>query len=333
MFDINEMASICRAWFEDPDSALALITLVEKEGSSYRQPGARMYVKKNGTFIGSISGGCLEGDLVELALEMAHKGISEGIEKVDTRPIFGCNGTITLFIETISSRRESFNKWMTELNRSIEQRSSIVLKTNYELATEPLGTTILKSEPTRPGHFVQALGLKKRLIVVGAHGDVEPVIMQARSLGWEAAQVIPGSQRHGWICEDPRVKAEALTPEEMVVMFPADEGTAVVIMTHNIGRDVQYAHTLLKEDYAYMGMLGSLKRRNEVFEHILATEEARVPELMDKLYCPVGLDIGAETQEEIALSIISEVKAVFSSREGSSLKNRSKAIHPTVEIS
>ena len=336
MYDISEMAFICRDYFADPDSALALVTLVEKEGTSYRQPGARMLVKRDGSVTGTISGGCLEGDLATLASRLFKEGRSEALECVDTRPVFGCHGTITLFVELVAPRRDVFHHWMKAMAQAIEQRHPITLRTVYRGNSETLGTTLIDGPGLKPkddGNFIQPFGLHKRVVVIGAHGDARPVLQLILSLGWQAIQVVPGSQRRGWIGnEDSGIRVEYHTPEEIAKAIPADRGTAVVVMTHNMGRDVGYAYVLLREAYPYVGMLGSQKRRDEVFEHLLASGEADVTETMERLHCPIGLDIGSETQSEIALSIVSEIKSVFSGCEGGKLKDKHTSIHPLVEI-
>jgi xanthine dehydrogenase accessory factor len=336
MFDINEMASVCRTYLEAPDAAIALVTLVEKEGSSYRLPGARMLVKRDGSVVGTISGGCLEGDLATLAQRMSREGRSESIEVIDTRPVFGCHGTITVFVETIASRRRVFDDWMNQLVEAIECRRFITLETRYRGGSNVLGTHLRElpqDSSNREGCFIQPFGLRNRVAVVGAHGDVKPVLHLVRLLGWEAIQIVPGSQRRGWVGEDASgIRVEYFSPEELVAAIPPDGGTAMVVMTHNMGRDVSYAHALLKEPYPYVGMLGSFKRRNEVFEHLVAAGEPAVLETMDRLHCPIGLDIGSETQSEIAFSIVSEIKSVFSGCEGKQLKDKNTSIHPVVEI-
>lgn len=337
MYDISEMALICREYLNAPDSALALVTLVEKEGTSYRQPGARMLIRQDGSVEGTISGGCLEGDFAELARRMAAEGRSETLELVDTRPVFGCHGTITLFVELIEPRRTVFHHWMTKLAEAIERRRPITLQTIYRGEKDTLGTTLGNSSDAGSidsGCLIQLFGLRHRAVVIGAHGDVEPVLNLIRSLGWQAIQIVPGSQRRGWIADkDSGIRVEYYSPEEMIRAIPADSGTAVVVMTHNMGRDVGYAHVLLREDYPYVGMLGSSKRRNEVFEHLLASDEEDAMATMERLYCPIGLDIGSETQSEIALSIVSEMKSVLSGHQSGNLKNKKTSIHSAVEIS
>lgn len=334
MHDINEMASIYEAWKQNPSESVALVTLVAKDGSSYRQPGARMLVRADETTVGTISGGCLEGDLARLALRMRDENIPFKLEEVDTRPVFGCHGTIYLFIESIDARSDEFEYVMHSVGEALIQRQLITLKTTYTGGGD-LGTSVLAQATATiasENAFIQPLGLRKRIIVIGAHGDAEPVLSQSSSLGWEAIQVIPGQQRNGWICSDSKIDVEGLSPKQVIEKYPPDHSTAVVIMTHNLGRDIQYASSLLMESYGYIGMLGSNKRRDEVFEHLLTAGCEELSGVMDRLHCPIGLDIGSETSQEIALSILSETKAVFSKRSGAFLKDQNTTIHPSVEI-
>jgi xanthine dehydrogenase accessory factor len=333
MHDIHEIASICATWQNCPEKVVALVTLVECEGSSYRKVGARMMVLEDGSTVGTISGGCLEGDLAGKALSMAEIGEAFAIEAVDTRPVFGCHGVIRLFIENWQMRSNELNAVMTTVQTSLEQRKSVTLSTRYGASQPNRGTSLCEAtNHSAPGMLVQKFGKKKRVIIVGAHLDAQPVIEQIQMLGWDAVQIIPGRQRNGWVCSDETVQTGGLTPDEIVHRFTPDEATAIVLMTHNLGRDVEFASRLLREPYLYIGMLGSRKRRSEVFDHLMDAHIEDVYEHMERLHCPIGLDIGSETSAEIALSIVSEIKAVFSEKGGGLLKFSDNPIHQEVSV-
>jgi len=331
MSDPNELVKITHRYLQHPTDALALVTLVSKTGSSYRQPGARMLILRNGETVGSISGGCLESDLVKLAVEMEANGSETRLEVVDTRPIFGCQGTISLWIELIRHRQAEFDGLMLSLNEAFRARKCAGLKTCFGDKTDvPIGTCLLDLTDQLVSSeccLVQPLGLRKRLLLIGAHNDAESVVDQAQLLGWECIQIIPGAQRTGWFADGKDVVVFRLDPEHVLERIQPDNATAVVVMTHNLGRDISYVRSLLGQPFGYIGMLGSKKRRQEVMNHLLECGDESLIISSDQLHCPIGLNIASETQQEIALSIVSEIQAVLGGRDGSSLKNISAPIH------
>ena len=328
MKDPAETALIVERYLKTPDAAMALVTLVGKTGSSYRQPGARMMVMRDGSTIGTISGGCLEGDLCKLASEMEQDGRMTELKEIDTRPIFGCQGTITLLIERFDADRKRYLDLVRELDRSFVERRETTLVTRYGEGVETPGTFLDRVGFDETGRiFRHTLGLKKRLLLVGAHADVGSVIALAGGLNWECIQIVPGAQRLGWVA-DEGVVVKYLDAEHLLREIKADRSTAVVIMTHNLGRDVSYAKALLKGKFGYIGMLGSQKRRQEFMNHLLDYGDEELILATEQLHCPIGLDIGSETQEEIALSIVSEVQACFAGRNGGKLRESSAPIHP-----
>jgi xanthine dehydrogenase accessory factor len=331
MTDPCEMIQIIDAYQEAPDKALALVSLVKKTGSSYRQPGARMLVRRDGTTVGSISGGCLESDVANLAQKMEQEGRNYELKEIDTRPIFGCQGSITLFVERIPVQRDCYDEWMRNVRQRLSKREGFSLITRF-CGTDGLGTEFYEANEVVRGQcdeqvFVQHLGLQKRLFCIGAHEDVESVLAIAKTMHWQCTQVVPGAQRSGWISSDAQVNVLRADAKQLVSLVEPDAATAVVIMTHNLGRDLSYTAALLKLPFAYIGMLGSMSRRQELSNHLMEFDDEALILALDSLHCPIGLDIGSETKEEIALSILSEVRAVFSKREGGSLKKSNFPIH------
>lgn len=334
MKDPAETVLIVDRYLEKPHEALALVTLVEKTGSSYRQPGARMLVMRDGSTIGTISGGCLEGDLAKLAFEMEKDGRITELKEIDTRPIFGCQGTITLLIERFDADRAHYSQLMKELQQSFENRQEIALTTQYGESSGKSGTRFaLDEEPlaTRggcAGSFRQTLGKRKRLLLIGAHSDIGSVIDLAENLRWQCIQIVPGAQRSAWVSNRQGVLVKHLDAERLLDAIALDESTAVVVMTHNLGRDISYAKEVLKAEFGYIGMLGSKRRRQELMNHLMDLGDEALVLATERLHCPIGLDIGSETREEIALSILSEVQASFAGRGGGKLRETSAPIHP-----
>jgi xanthine/CO dehydrogenase XdhC/CoxF family maturation factor len=137
------------------------------------------------------------------------------------------------------------------------------------------------------------------LVVFGSGPDVEPVITLARHVGW---------------------RADVITTRDSIDLREYD---AAVVMTHNFGRDVDALRMLFASRIGYIGILGPRSRGDELLAELNAPRDARI-------FSPIGLDLGAETPEEIALAIIAEIQAVLSSRSARALRERDGAIHASV---
>lgn len=176
--------------------------------------------------------------------------------------------------------------------------------------------------------FVELLQPPVSLIVVGAGNDALPLVDMATVLGWQIT-VIDGRSTHANRQRFSKAhQVIAAKPAEAIHQVEADGQTAIVLMTHNYNYDLEAMKLLLQKNCKYIGALGPLKR----LERLLAELEAQgftVTEAQRAtIYGPTGLDIGAEAPEEIALSVLAEIKAVLAGRRGTFLKDRSAGIHP-----
>ena len=175
--------------------------------------------------------------------------------------------------------------------------------------------------------FVELLKPPVSLVIVGAGNDAMPMANMARLLGWETT-IIDGRSTHATAQRFPEAgKIILAKPQEAVEQLAIDEQTAVVLMTHNYNYDLKMLQHLLQKRCSYIGALGPKKRLermiNELKEQgVTLTEEQRA-----MIYGPTGLDIGAEAAEEIALSVLAEIKAVLAKRNGAFLRNRPEGIH------
>ena len=169
--------------------------------------------------------------------------------------------------------------------------------------------------------------------IVGAGNDVVPLVKMADILGWET-RVIDGRPRLLQKSRFPEAK-ELLhsKADEILQKVACDENTAFVLMTHNYNYELALLRELLYVNIPYLGILGPRKKLNRMLSELKEDGLEFAGEHLQKVYGPVGFDIGAETSEEIALSIVSEIKAVFSKSKGTSLRDKSGAIHePTPEF-
>ncbi len=343
----------------------ALATVVKVEGSSYRRPGARMLITEDGILTGAISGGCLEGDALRKALsailQQENKLITYDTTDEDDAKLgvqLGCNGIIHILFEPIKNDLE-FNP-IFFLKKLSEKRENAVLVTLFSLAgNEHIGTTLLYTKTKQIGSINSLIGenikidcsatLKNKissfkkydhedveteafiefipppisLIIAGAGNDVLPLVSFANILGWQIT-IIDGRPTHANRLRFPSVDDILVSkPENVFSQIEVDEQTAFVLMTHNYNYDLEMLGILLKMEIPYIGVLGPKKKLQRMFDELHIDKSLDVAHV----HGPVGLDIGAETSEEIAVSIVAEIKSVFAKSSGSALKEKILPIH------
>jgi xanthine dehydrogenase accessory factor len=175
--------------------------------------------------------------------------------------------------------------------------------------------------------FLQCIQPVPRLVLVGAGNDAIPMMQIADTLGWEV-HVVDGRSSHA---RPERFTAACQVlvsrPEDVLRQVPVDDRTAVVLMTHNYRYDLGMLRALLPLPLPYLGVLGPRRRLDRLLDELGRDGGTAAPEALDKLHGPTGLDIGAETAEEIALSVLAEVQAVFTDTPGGRLRDKAGAIH------
>jgi len=165
------------------------------------------------------------------------------------------------------------------------------------------------------------------LIIIGAGNDVFPLVEMSTIIGWQTT-VVDGrpayakADRFSSSCQVLVSK-----PEKVLSQITIDKQTVFVLMTHNYNYDIAMLEALLSRDILYIGMLGARKKKQQMLDELQEKGMQITTEQLSILHSPVGLDIGAETPEEIAVSIIAEIKAVLSGRQTLSLKDNTTAIH------
>lgn len=339
-----------------------LASVVQVDGSSYRRPGARMLVTEDGAITGAISGGCLEGDALRKA-QLAMRLQQNRLEIYDTTDEedhklgvqLGCNGIVYILFEPIWETAE--NNPIQLLKRALQDRREAILVTifNRDKAAQQIGTigwvhkdetstlaeTYLRNDvqitfqhkrssiKAYPEHSVlyQFVPPTLQLIIVGAGNDAQPLMDMAFLLGWTII-VVDGRPAYATAQRFPKAKQVfVVKPPELLSTLSIDEQTAVVLMTHNYNYDIAALEQFIQTACPYIGLLGPKKKLHKMLDELKEKGLEITESLYPSIYGPVGLDIGAETSEEIALSIMAEIKAVFSGRPGASLKDRPLEIH------
>lgn len=292
---MKELQDIIREFELRPGQLLALATLVRAQGSSYRRPGARMLICPDGTTVGSLSGGCLEEEVARRAFEVVQTG-APSLMNFDTRLRFGCNGTIEIFVE---AAREDF---LSQLAEHFAARRNCRAMTVFSGVVGQLGTRMLGAgEEPLTDAFVQEIKAPIQLLIFGDGPDSIPLRSFAETLGWSVIDIDQASD----------------------LPTRADERTAAVVKSHNYGRDFAALRHLLQLELPYVGLLGPRKRRDQLLGALLDDGVS----LDSELFAPAGLDLGAETPEEIAVAIIAEIQTVLADASGESLRDRKAPIH------
>ena len=342
---------------------LALASVVQVEASSYRRIGARMLVSSSGHWVGGISGGCLEGD----ALKRSRKAIFSNKASTvvydtmddDNNEIgigLGCNGRIEVLFTPIDPN-DNHNP-IEQLRKVAQSKSaSILLKAVGGLNSDShLGLSTLINEvdedfsfcgihsgtlknaiegvkkSRRPAIFsfepseseslnvlVEYIRPETQLVIIGDNYDVSALVGIANEIGWECHIV----GRRKKISKQLFDAAKAVYEYEDFEQLDLHEYTAVVLMTHDYNWDKKILPQVIHKELPYIGMLGPKKR-------MLKMQEELNLEALDDIsyfFSPVGLDIGAESPEEIALAIAAEIVAAFRKKAGKSLKYKKGVIH------
>ena len=282
----------------------ALATLVRTHGSTYRKVGARLLVDSSGETTGVLSGGCLEEEIAKHGQGVIRTG-EPALLHFDTRRLFGCDGKLAIFVEAIPASGTAGNI-LTAIAAHLAERRTCRVRTNF--AGPDQGSTLLAPDALVPEHdetFIHTIPLPIRLLLFGAGPEIAPLQALAAPLGW-----LVHSFTH---------------PSDLPDDFRADDQTAAVIMTHNFGRDLAVLDRLLPLRLSYLGLLGPSKRHVELLVHYAGLRDLD-PAWLTPLHAPVGLDIGSEAPEEIALSIISEIAAVLAGRTAGFLRDRATLI-------
>lgn len=344
----------------------ALATVVHVEGSSYRRPGARMLITEDGRLTGAISGGCLEGDALHKALfaiqQQQNKLVvydTTGEDDLKFGVQLGCNGIVDILFEPID-RRQPHNP-IQLLRELIRDRRDAVLVTlfSFDRTGEHPGTCLLYTgdniQTGLPGEyqdivladvqtafrdktsyfkqyllfngFVEYLSTPPALVIAGAGNDVLPLVEITSLLGWRTT-VVDGRPHHATRERFPKADEVLVAkPQEVLSRIRTDAHTLFVLMTHNYNYDIALLKELLQKGYPYIGILGPRKKLDRMLEELSQAGLKLGEQQLSALHGPVGLDIGAETAQEIAVSIVAELKAILSCRTGNMLKNKNHPIH------
>jgi xanthine/CO dehydrogenase XdhC/CoxF family maturation factor len=296
--------------------AAALVSLVRVEGSSYRRVGARLLVAADGEYAGSISGGCLEAEVVRKAQWMSRAGaVVERYSTLfdDTAEIpygLGCGGTVDLLVEAAGT--PEFDALMEALEASLRGEVRRVV-TQLPKRGLPLRRMVFdgasgdaESGFDEQSRFDERIDAPQRLFVFGAGDDAQPMVQMATLLGWSIT-VVDG--RAQW------ARAERFPEAERVIAADSLDGLwigprdAAVVMTHSYEQDRMWLVKLMPCGLRYLGLLGARHRSALLVSETAARLGWSMERACAGLFAPVGLDLGGDGAEAIALAVIAEIQA------------------------
>ena len=350
---MREIRDDVQRWFARGDR-VALATVVATRRSAPRPIGAKLAVSAQGELAGSVSGGCVENEVYENAQEvlaggpprLLTYGISDDLALSVGLP---CGGEIDVFVE---EARQPLAERLMQVVDSSERAVVLTVLAGDDLGAELLVTEagerigdapeeLAESAPElirrgRSGKveiagrdvFADVYGPPPRLLIYGAVDTAEALCRAAQEIGWRP---IVADARARFATSERLPSAEEIVvawPEETLAQVRPDDATAIVILTHDDKFDVPMITGALETDAFYIGALGSRRNQERRRERLL---EAGVDEAaLERVSGPCGLDVGAQTPAETAISILAEIMAVRAGREGGRLREATTRIHAEV---
>ena len=329
---------------------LVLATVYETAGSTYSKAGHRILLAANGDYRGLVSGGCLEGDLAERARRVVATSRAVAVT-YDLRDAsdelwglgVGCNGLLRVFLqpllpandyqpfgaiaEALASTHVGGVATVIESDRpDIAVGATAVADAAGErvFGADAAGASLLRAAgraaresaaarlATEHGCRILYAPLRPvpKLLVLGAGLDAIPLVGMAAELGWF---VTVADHRPGYLARAGFERAAhtvLVEPERLGLSLPLRDFDAIVVMSHHLATDRKYLAELAGVDTPYLGVLGPRARRDRLFEEL----PDAAPRLRERLKGPVGLDIGADSPESIALSILAELQSALRTR-------------------
>lgn len=306
-----------------------LATVVDLEGSSYRKPGVRMLIREDDKMIGAVSGGCVEKEILFQSQSVFEDNTTK-LMTYDGRFRLGCEGMLYVLLELFSPSDSLINTF----EQTIRDRKIFTLNASYQKVygkLEEYGTFITLNSNSYPLnkftkaqpealYFEQKMQPCKRLLIIGGEHDAVQLSHFGLSMGWEV--IVAVTPKEDKSLADFKGINELLSFEPQHFPVEAiDSNTAVLLMTHSFTKDLQYLMVLKHTKPMYIGILGPIKRREKLLDNLLELDMDIDLDFLEHIHGPAGLNIGAETPQEIAISILSEILSVIRKTNPIKLKN------------
>jgi xanthine/CO dehydrogenase XdhC/CoxF family maturation factor len=350
------LAALEAAWAEGKQAALA--TVVRVIGSAYRREGAKMLVREDGSSACMISGGCLEQEMIEIAMQILARGRAE-------RTIFdysedktwwpGCGGTVEVWVEPVEPQG-LLHRWLQESTESEPSVLATVLAGGEgRVWLKPNGA--LEGQITPPELHEQVVRIARQmqggtsrpttryvqeaevffdvsspipeLVLFGAGHDAKPMANQALVLGFKVTVVDARPELLQGFSGCQTLQA---APDEYAQKIHLTPRQHVIVMNHHLDIDRQALRFALESPVRYVGVLGPRSRLEKILDVLKGEGFVPSPEQIARLRNPIGLDIGAESPEEIAVAAMAEIVALQRGFQGGFLSDKKAGIHEATTV-
>ena len=313
----DQIAETALEWHRTGRGAV-LATVVETWGSAPRQPGSQLVIDAEGRIMGSVSGGCVEGAVIIEAQDALADGQSRvltfGVSDETAFSVgLACGGTIRVLVEPVGAGMPE--QMLADLVAARATRQARAYQVNLQSwerqltdgADVPARMRSDKSGMEEGDWFVAIHNPALRMAIVGAVHIAQPLCQIARACGYDVTLIDP----RGAFASAERFPGERILddwPDEALAALGLDARTAVVTLTHDAKLDDPAIRAALGSDCFYLGCLGSARTHAKRVERLT---EAGFADRIGRIHAPVGLDIGAKTPAEIAVSVMAQVTQVL----------------------
>ncbi len=312
----------------------ALATVIRIEGSSYRRPGAKLLIEEDGRTLGGVSGGCLEADVREVGLRVIRTGTPQLLHYdtgADDQTVWGlglgCNGSVDIFVQPATEARTLDS--LREIGAHLERASAFAISTIVDGPDSGRSTileTVAHDAQSRVHTegprtvFTDVLNPPPDLIVCGAGDDSRPLVAYASGAGFS---VTVADHREAFLTAERFPLAKRLLhmrPGGDVEALGPGPRTLVVVKTHSFAHDRDWLSVFLQTRVPYIGLLGPRTRADEILTQVSVAGD-------DRVFAPIGLNLGADGPEQIAISIVSELLAALARQQPGHLREKGQTIH------
>ncbi|MCC2603864.1 XdhC family protein [Planctobacterium marinum] len=328
----NHLTSLLNIWFPQKDELdWVLATIIETDGSSYRKPGAIMFINSLGQYYGLLSGGCLEADIMRQARKCWDSGKSHIIQydmrdedDIAWKLGIGCGGMVRILLQPVTAQNHYLELTALKTQLDTNQRCIYMLLAEQaeaknqciaQVPEDKSWTLNRLNQINNENWFVSEQLPVVRLAIFGGGIDAIPLANIAKQLGWHITLF---DERLGYAKEAFFASVDDIVRDKLDDLHnhPAlAQVSAVVLMNHNVTMDAKSLLLSQCSGAKYVGMLGPRHRTERVFKDVNIVES----QLTKPLHNPIGFDLGGELPESIALSMLSEIHAVLYGASGRTL--------------
>ncbi|WP_378174722.1 XdhC family protein [Aquimarina sp. SS2-1] len=318
-----------------------IATVVHVDGSSYRRPGVGMLILENGHMTGAVSGGCVEKEVWLQSQSVFATGTAK-VMTYNGRYRLGCEGILYILIERFAPSNDT----VCAILHNLASRIPFQMESYYTKDGESNGDigSIVSFGNIQTFKFSNHFDIDAvknnaglacfnrtmepcfKLIIIGSEHDAAKLSIMASATGWEVEVVnTPKSLKN--LSDFPGASKIRYQAPEDLDLDKVDKQTAIILMTHNFAKDLLYLQAIKDTQPIYIGLLGPSRRREKLLSAFIEYFPDVAVEFMECIHGPAGLNLGAETPQEIAISIIAEILSVVRNQQPIPLQDKIGGIH------